>query len=209
MNCSSCGKTLESQGLRDIFPSASIGGVGSPSDYDMWKAQACRHCKLVLCGDCIRLGEPTPCPECGAPTEPAYKKIVAAMGAIRQLTKSTDKNAPGKQAPAGGTNLTEVTDQNFEAEVINSAVPVLVDFWAPWCGPCLRMNPAVEEIAKDYQGRVKVAKLNVDENGETAARYGIKSIPTMLLFQRGAIAQQIVGAQSKQNIAKIIEKHLQ
>lgn len=91
----------------------------------------------------------------------------------------------------------EVTDANFQAEVLDADVPVLVDFWAAWCGPCRMVGPIVEEIAKDQEGKLKVAKLNVDENRETATKYGIMSIPTILLFQNGSIAKQVVGAMPK------------
>lgn len=91
----------------------------------------------------------------------------------------------------------EVTDANFQAEVLDADVPVIVDFWAAWCGPCRMVGPIVEEIAKDQEGKLKVAKLNVDENRETATKYGIMSIPTILLFEKGSIAKQVVGAMPK------------
>lgn len=91
----------------------------------------------------------------------------------------------------------EVTDANFQAEVLEADIPVIVDFWAAWCGPCRMVGPIVEEIAKDHEGSLKVAKLNVDENRETATKYGIMSIPTILKFERGAVAKQVVGAMPK------------
>ena len=96
-------------------------------------------------------------------------------------------------------DLPQVTDGNFEEEVIKSDLPVLVDFWAPWCGPCRTVAPIVEELAKDYQGKVKVTKLDVDNNPGTAAKYGIFSIPTILIFKDGKVATQIVGAMPKKH----------
>lgn len=105
-------------------------------------------------------------------------------------------------------NVHEVTDQNFEQEVLSSTTPVLVDFWAAWCAPCRMIAPTIEQIADQYSGRAKVAKLNVDENGSTSAKYNIRGIPTLLLFKDGVIKDQIVGASSKDTIAKMIESHL-
>ncbi len=93
--------------------------------------------------------------------------------------------------------IIEVTDANFQSEVLDSDVPVIVDFWAAWCGPCRMVGPIVEEIAQDQAGKVKVMKLNVDENRETATKYGIMSIPTILLFDKGAVSKQVVGAMPK------------
>ena len=91
-----------------------------------------------------------------------------------------------------------LTDANFESEVLKSDKPVLVDFWAAWCGPCRMMNPVIEELAKDYDGVAEVGKLNVDENSNTAAAYGVRSIPTVLLFKDGKVAETFVGVGSKQ-----------
>ncbi len=96
----------------------------------------------------------------------------------------------------------EVGDANFQSEVLESDKPVIVDFWAAWCGPCRMVSPIVEEIASEYGDKVKVAKLNVDENKETATRYGIMSIPTILLFKNGDIAKQVVGAMPKSALVK-------
>lgn len=93
--------------------------------------------------------------------------------------------------------IVQVTDANFQSEVLDSDVPVIVDFWAAWCGPCRMVGPIVEEIAQDQAGKVKVMKLNVDENRETATKYGIMSIPTILLFDKGAVSKQVVGAMPK------------
>ncbi|MCD6353589.1 MAG: thioredoxin [Proteobacteria bacterium] len=100
------------------------------------------------------------------------------------------------------------TDNNFNEEVIESKTPVLVDLWAEWCGPCLMIGPVVEEIADEYEGKIKVGKLNVDDNQKTAAKYGIRSIPTLLFFKGGELVDQIVGAQSKTKIVEVVEKIL-
>jgi thioredoxin 1 len=108
---------------------------------------------------------------------------------------------------AGGNTLV-FTDQNFEEEVLKSSQPVLVDFWAEWCAPCRLVAPHVEALAKEYQGRAKVGKLNVDENQSVTARYNIRGIPTLLLFKNGEIEEQWVGATSKDSLAKGLENHL-
>jgi thioredoxin 1 len=102
----------------------------------------------------------------------------------------------------------EVGDQNFDTEVLNSSVPVLVDFWAAWCAPCRMLAPAIDAIAEKYEGKAKVVKLNVDENMNTAGKYNIRGIPTLLLFKDGVIKEQIVGNTSKDTISKMIENHL-
>ncbi len=107
-----------------------------------------------------------------------------------------------------GYDTLEFTDQNFEEEVLKSEKPVLVDFWAEWCGPCRMMSPAVESIAADYAGRAKVGKLNVDQNQSVASRYNIRSIPTLLLFKNGQIQDQIVGAKPKDFIARLLDKNI-
>ena len=105
-------------------------------------------------------------------------------------------------------SLMNVTDENFEDEVIGSELPVLVDFWAVWCGPCRMVAPFVEQIAEEYKDRLKVAKLNVDENQSVPAKYGIMSIPTLLLFKGGELAETIVGALPKDKIVAAVSKHL-
>lgn len=106
-------------------------------------------------------------------------------------------------------NIAEVGDNNFDNEVIKSTVPVLVDFWAPWCGPCKAIAPVVEEIAGEYAGKLKVAKLNVDDHPATASRYGIRGIPNLLIIKGGAVAEQIVGAVPKAKLVAAINKALQ
>ena len=95
--------------------------------------------------------------------------------------------------------LPELTDGTFETEVLQSDQPVLVDFWAPWCGPCRMVTPIIEELAKDFEGKVKMMELNVDNNPAIAAKYGIFSIPTILIFKAGQVATQIVGAMPKKH----------
>nr|4BA7_A Chain A, LBCA THIOREDOXIN [synthetic construct]4BA7_B Chain B, LBCA THIOREDOXIN [synthetic construct] len=105
-------------------------------------------------------------------------------------------------------SVIEINDENFEEEVLKSDKPVLVDFWAPWCGPCRMIAPIIEELAEEYEGKVKFAKVNVDENPETAAKYGIMSIPTLLLFKNGEVVDKLVGARPKEALKERIEKHL-
>jgi len=102
----------------------------------------------------------------------------------------------------------ELTDANFQKEVLDSAVPVLVDFWAVWCGPCKMIAPVVQEIAEEYDGKVKVGKLDVDNNPETSITYGIRGIPTVLIFKGGKVVEHIVGAVPKQNIVGKLSPHL-
>ena len=103
---------------------------------------------------------------------------------------------------------TPVTDENFKELVLDSEVPVLVDFWAPWCGPCRMVAPVVEEIAEQYDGQIKVVKVNTDENPNTATQYGIRSIPTLILFKAGQRVDTVVGAVPKTTLANTIEKYL-
>jgi thioredoxin 1 len=104
--------------------------------------------------------------------------------------------------------VTEVTDSNFQAEVIESDVPVLVDFWAPWCGPCRMVSPVIEEIAKERGEDLKVVKLNIDENQETAVQFNVMSIPTLILFRHGAVAKTVVGAYPKRKLEEQLKPAL-
>ena len=100
-----------------------------------------------------------------------------------------------------------VTSANFEAEVLRSSEPVLVDFWAAWCPPCRMIAPAVEALAQEYEGKAKVAKLDVDENPDLAERYGVQSIPTLLVFKDGQVVEQRIGALPKAEMARMLDAH--
>ena len=104
--------------------------------------------------------------------------------------------------------ITQVGDDNFEAEVIRSQLPVLIDFWAPWCGPCKSIAPVIEELAREYEGKLKIAKLNVDENPVTPSRYGVRGIPNLIILKAGAVKEQMVGAVPKSKLIDAIEKVL-
>ena len=106
------------------------------------------------------------------------------------------------------SNVGDVSDVTFEAEVLKSSIPVLVDFWAPWCGPCRAVAPVVDEIANEYKGRLKVLKLNTDENPKTAQSYRISGIPSLMVFKNGQPVEQVVGAVPKSTLASAIEKHV-
>lgn len=101
-------------------------------------------------------------------------------------------------------DVLSVTDDTFEREVVQSPTPVLIDFWAPWCGPCRAIAPVVDELARDYAGKLKVVKMNVDDNPNTPARFGVRSIPTLLLLHNGQVREQIVGAVPKSRLVAAI-----
>ena len=107
-----------------------------------------------------------------------------------------------------GTNTFAVTDSSFENEVLKSNIPVLVDFWAEWCGPCRALGPKLEEIGVELAARLKVVKVNVDENPQTPARYGVRGIPTMIIVKNGQVVGQLVGNYPKENILEELNKHL-
>jgi thioredoxin 1 len=104
--------------------------------------------------------------------------------------------------------LVHITDDNFEKEVLESTEPVLIDFWAVWCGPCRMIAPVVEELASEYEGKAKIGKLDVDSNPMVASKYGIRSIPTLLIFKDGKVVEQIVGAVPKQKLVSALESQI-
>ena len=105
-------------------------------------------------------------------------------------------------------DIHHVTDDTFDPEVLKSDTPVLVDYWAEWCGPCKSIAPILDEVAKEYEGRLKIAKINVDENQQVPARFGIRGIPTLMLFKNGELAATKVGALSKAQLTAFIDSHL-
>ena len=107
-----------------------------------------------------------------------------------------------------GENILNVTDANFEEKVLNSELPVLVDYWAEWCGPCKMIAPILEEIAGDYEGKLVIAKLNIDQNTEAPPKYGIRGIPTLMIFRGGNVEATKVGALSKSQLTAFIDSHI-
>ena len=103
-------------------------------------------------------------------------------------------------------NVIEFTDQNFNSDVVQSDLPVVVDFWAEWCGPCKAIAPVIDELAYEYQGKVKFGKVNVDNNQQTAMKYGIRSIPSLLIFNGGSVVNQVIGSVPKSSIVKLLKE---
>jgi thioredoxin 1 len=113
-----------------------------------------------------------------------------------------------KQTVMAASNLLALTEESFTQEVLEASVPVLVDFWAEWCGPCKMIAPVIEELAGDYDGRVKFGKVNVDEQQNLAAQYGIRAVPTLLIFKTGSVVEQVVGLRSKRDLKANLDKYL-
>jgi thioredoxin 1 len=120
---------------------------------------------------------------------------------IKRLCKSREEAESAMDIPS-------VTDDNFDEEVLKSPLPVLIDFWAAWCVPCRMIAPTVEQIAESHKEKLKVAKMNVDENMKTPGKYGIRGIPTLLLFKGGELKETMVGVQSKDKIIEVVSRHL-
>ncbi len=127
------------------------------------------------------------------------------LGPINNLYPTALHNEEDKMAES--KNVKEFTDANFEDEVLKANTPVLVDFWAVWCAPCRVIAPVVDEIADSYGGKLKVGKINVDDNSETPNKYGIRSIPTLILFSEGKVIEQIIGANPAE-IKRVVEQHV-
>jgi thioredoxin 2 len=142
------------------------------------------------------------CPDCGANNRVPQAKLAQGLKAVCGQCK---RPLP---TPSTGASPLTVTDANFAADVERSPLPVLVDAWAPWCGPCRMIAPAIEELARELAGRVRIAKLNVDENPRTASRFDVRSIPTMLVMVGGREVDRIVGAQPKEAIRQRLERTL-
>src|SRR5262245_45031333 len=106
-------------------------------------------------------------------------------------------------------NILEFTEQNWESDVLGSAQPVLVDFWAPWCAPCRQILPTIEALAQDYSGRLKVGKLNIDANSGIAGRYGVRSVPTLIVFKAGRVVDQRIGLANRAELTRIVEAQLE
>jgi thioredoxin 1 len=142
----------------------------------------------------------------GLPTAEMLRPWIEYL--LERGPKPSVKASPKEEASAGGVRPFTVTDADFNRVVLKAKKPALVDFWAPWCGPCQMVAPVVKELAQEYAGRVLVAKLNVDENPDTAGRFGVKSIPTLILFRRGKEIDRVLGAQPAHVLRQRLEAML-
>jgi len=173
----------------------SCGEVYHVSEEHVGKSLRCRRCGNVFQVTAAQAAPgPSPAPASQAASRPAAAPSPAGTGGA---------SAPG--VPAHATPV-DVTDQDFAKRVLQSPQPVLVDFWAAWCGPCRALAPAVEHLAQEYAGRVTFAKLNADENPRTASRYGVMGLPTLMLFKGGREVGRLVGLQPKANIKRAIDQ---
>ena len=130
--------------------------------------------------------------------------VLSCVGFVAAVRFAVDAAEGGKESLVA--NVQEVSDVSFDQEVLQSEVPVLIDFWAPWCGPCKTIAPIVEQLAEQYGGKLKVVKMNVDDNPQTPSRYGVRGIPNLILFKGGTVADQIVGAVPKAQLVKAIDR---
>jgi thioredoxin 1 len=139
---------------------------------------------------------------------PRRDNQIARPGNAASILASADSATLQRGELMAGNGIVEVTDANFDADVLKSDQPVLVDFWATWCGPCRAIAPIVEELAKDYQGKIKIGKMDVDSNSATPMRYKVTGIPTLLVFKGGQVVEQLVGYRPKEAIAQALDKHI-
>src|SRR5262249_28806711 len=137
----------------------------------------------------------------------AWRSTIPGTVRPASTSKYTDERFPRETAMAA-ENVQTFTDGNFETSVLKAGVPVLVDFWAEWCGPCKRLAPTIDALAADYAGKVTIGKLNVDDNPNTAFKFQIRGIPAVLLFKDGAVVESVVGLAPKEDFKKVIDRHI-